>query len=119
MTFIMVNKTRQSTASQGGGNSRPLPTPLYSSVVVALAVFLLGLTLWRSPIEGYVVTAEITSSEVDGPKSPTATGADSQSVALNLQHIADAIRAADRQTNVVGRDEPARVVTEKRLSEIA
>ncbi len=103
--------------------SSQLPSPLYGLTIVSLAVFFVGLIVWRVPIEAYVVVSEVGRRAVADPTAnppPTDLGSetwDSQQMASIRQALADAIRYADAR---IANTEPDRssAVTEERIQSV-
>ena len=93
--------TKRDRPAARGAASSQLPSPLYGLTIVSLAVFFMGLIVWRVPIEAYVVVSEVGRRAVtDGTANPPPTDLasetwDSQQMASIRQALADAIRYAD------------------------
>ncbi|MHB8952436.1 MAG: GumC domain-containing protein [Pirellulaceae bacterium] len=89
-----------------GFASVQLPSPMYGMTIVSLAMFFIGLIVWRVPVEAYLVVSEVgrrgvSQGMADTPSPEVACETwDSQQLAAIRQALADAIRFADaRATN--------------------
>ncbi len=115
----MVNNKRQSAMPTTNAQPSPLPTPLYGAAVVALTVFFVGLMIWRSPIQGYLVTSEVTlPHSSDRGDLPVASTVQQAVPELSLQQIANAVRAAECQVDRISSEAPNVALSGKRLSQV-
>ncbi|MFW6171582.1 MAG: hypothetical protein ACODAD_13920 [Planctomycetota bacterium] len=92
----MANPSSQSVQSTDAV-PRALPPPLYGGVVVALAIFFIGLALLTPPIDRYVVSAEIATDSGTLARQAVGKetyGTDTSARQLDSQQIAAAARAA-------------------------
>ena len=96
-----------------------LPTRWYTSIVAALAVFFVGLTIWRVPVVGYLVISEVEFS--GSPPALLTAGESPPSPGVSLaeentrQQIADAIREANRQLATEREEEVQQGVTDEQI----
>jgi hypothetical protein len=109
MTTASASSTSQSSNAVA---NRRLPQRSYVFVVTALAVFFVGLVIWRNPVSSYIVTAQIgwesPSGEEVGPQAPSTGSSDSKRTAdaasLLLEEITireqlrDAVNLANSQS---------------------
>ncbi len=93
-----------------------VPSPLYVAAVMTLAVFLVGLILWRPATVGYRVTAEVELpcklSQIPDVRAKTAASVELCLTEATRQQIADAIRAANAAMKRPGRIEVSEVSEE-------
>ncbi len=99
----MINQSQHTTRLPRVKHSSPLPAPLYGAALVTLAIFFSGLLLFRAPINGYLVTSEVTYTTPlsSRTKSAAARSTATWSPELDLQQIANAFRAAEQQVDTV------------------
>ncbi len=97
----MVNQF-QHTKRPPQAAGRPIAGPLYGATLLALAIFFVGLLLGRPSIDGFIVTSEITFVTTPATSGAKPTGTLPSDVAapqIDLQQIANAFRAAERQVH--------------------
>lgn len=87
--------SRSVASPTSSGLLSPLPARFYASSVFALTVFFVGLTIWRVPVEGYLVTSEVGVADAhDPPWQQLAEGGWRERGGFNAisqQQVADAI----------------------------
>ncbi len=99
---MIRRKISQSATTAVAAETPPGTLPrLYSPTVVALAVFFIGLTIWRVPVVGYITTCEMEfprATTAISPSDPTPAIAHSLlAEEIMRQQVADAVREANRQ----------------------
>ena len=100
-----------------------IPTRLYGMTVVTLAVFFVGLIVWRVPVDGYLAVSEVGQRVLvrtadDQPADASGDLWDRQQSSALHQALADAIRYADAR---LGSTEPdlALEISDERMSQHA
>jgi hypothetical protein len=97
----MPSPSEPSRSAKRGALRPKIPTRLYGMTVVSLAVFFVGLIVWRVPVDGYLAVAEVgqrlfaRSAYEDRAEEATSGSWDRQQSSALHQALADAIRYAD------------------------